>query len=96
MAYYIGLTNLQHPFFHKLLLLFDANLLIAICQFLYFLFLVFLLSGGKCLTFFYVRGDVYTQFFTQNVEMTFSLQPVHPPLKTSGVAKYFFVVKHPK
>ena len=93
MAYCIGLTHLQHPFFHKLLLLFDANLLIVIYQFLYVLFLVFLLSGGKCLTFFYVRGDVHTQFFTQNVKMTFSVQPVHPPLKTSGVAKYFFCCK---
>ena len=40
-----------------------------------------------------VRGDVHTQFVTQNVKMTLSIQPIHQPLKTSGGTKYFFYCK---
>ena len=39
-----------------------------------------------------IRGDIHTQFVTQNVKMTFSVQPTNPHLKASGVTKYFFVV----
>ena len=40
-----------------------------------------------------LRSNVRTQFVTQNVKMTFSDQPTHLPLKTSGVTKYFFCCK---
>ena len=30
----------------------------------------------------------------KNIQMTFSIQLTHPPLKTLGVTKYFIVVKH--
>ena len=40
-----------------------------------------------------LRGNIRTQFVRQNVKITFSVQPTHAPLKTSGVTKYF-VVKH--
>ena len=43
----------------------------------------------------YLRGDVHTQFVTQNVKTTFLVQHTHPPLKTAGVPKYVFVEKHP-
>lgn len=37
-----------------------------------------------------VSGDIHTQFVTQNVKMTFSVQK----MKISVVARYFFIVKH--
>ena len=38
-------------------------------------------------------GDVHTQFLTQNIKMTFSVQPTNPLHKTLGVTKYFFCCK---
>ena len=38
-----------------------------------------------------VRGDIHTQFITQNIKMTFSVQPNHPSLKTSCVTKYLLL-----
>ena len=38
-----------------------------------------------------LRGDVHTQ----NVKMTYSVEPTYATLKISGVTKYFFAVKHP-
>ena len=40
-----------------------------------------------------LRDNIHTQFVTQNVKMTFSVQPTHAPLNTSGVRKYFFCCK---
>ena len=40
-----------------------------------------------------LRSNIHTQFVTQNVKITFSVQPTHEPLKTSGVAKYYFCCK---
>ena len=40
-----------------------------------------------------LRGNIQTQFVTQNVKITFSFQPNHTPLKASGVTKYFFCCK---
>ena len=40
-----------------------------------------------------LRGNIHTQFFTQNVKITFFVQPTNAPLKTSGVTKYVFCCK---
>ena len=41
-----------------------------------------------------LQGNVHTQFLMQNVKMMFWVQPIHPPLKTSGVIKYIFWLKN--
>ena len=40
-----------------------------------------------------LRGNIHTQFATQNVKITFSVQPTQVPLKTSGMTKYFCCCK---
>ena len=35
-----------------------------------------------------LKGNIHTQFVTQNVKMTFSVQPTNAPLKTSCVTYY--------
>ena len=40
-----------------------------------------------------LRGNIHTQFVTENVKITFMVQPTHALLKTLGVTKYFFCCK---
>ena len=35
-----------------------------------------------------LKGNIHTEFVTQNVKMTFSVQPTNAPLKTSCVTYY--------
>ena len=61
-------------------------------------FFFFFFSGNiflKILSYFKMHStlseisNVHTQFFKQNVKMTFSVQPTNSPLKMSGVTIYF-------
>ena len=40
-----------------------------------------------------LKGNIHTQFATQNIRITFSIQLIQASLKTSGVTKYLFCYK---